>query len=144
VATRWELERLQRESYPEPGVDLPVMFGDLDPNRHVNNVAMGRYFEQGRVTAHAEMRARGAWEAGSTFLIAHVAIDYLAETHFGTPLQLRLRVRAVGRSSITEQQAAWQGDTCVALAEVVVVHRRDGGPAPLPDLLRAGFTALLR
>jgi len=143
VATRWEQERLERDSYPGPGIDLTVMFGDLDTNRHVNNVALGRYFEQCRVAAHTELRARGAWQEGSTFLIARVAIDYLAETHFGTPLHLRLRVHAVGRTSITERQAAWQGEACVALAEVVVVHRREGVPAPLPDLLRAGFTAML-
>jgi len=143
VAERWEPERVLRDSYPGPGFDLPVMFGDLDPNRHVNNVAMGRYFEQARVLTNGRLRDSGGWPERSSFVIARVAVDYLAETHFGTPLHVRVRVHAVGHSSVTQQQAAWQGGVCVALAEAVLVHRSGGGPSPLPEPMRAAFAARL-
>lgn len=135
---RWPAERVEPAAYPAPGLDLPVFYGDLDTNRHVNNVAFGRYFEQGRLEAHHragithELR-----EGGSSLLVARVAIDYLAEVHYGRTINVRTRVAAIGNSSMTEQQAAWQGGTCVGLAEVVVVHRRDGAAAPWPEAIRA-------
>jgi acyl-CoA thioester hydrolase len=68
-----------------------------------------------------------------------VCIDYLAEARFGSPLHVRTRAGDVGRSSLVELQAAWQGDVCVALCEVVLVHVRDGVPTPVTDALRAAL-----
>jgi hypothetical protein len=52
MAARWTPDRTDRECYPGPGLDLPVLFGDLDTNMHVNNVMTGRFFEESRVDSH--------------------------------------------------------------------------------------------
>jgi acyl-CoA thioester hydrolase len=145
-SSRWPADRLERACYLGPGVDLTVFYGDLDTQGHINNVAFGRFFEQARFMAHraAGMPAVSATE-GAYFLVARVSIDYLHEGRFGSDLHVRVRVAKVGTSSLIEEQAAWQGDTCVALAEVVMVFSRDGASTPLSpamlevvDRLRVG------
>lgn len=134
---RWAADRLDPAAYPAPGIDLPIFYGDLDTNRHVNNVALGRYFEQGRLQTHRNLGIdRAVRDSGGGLVVARVAIDYLAEVHFGAPLHIRARVMTVGRSSMHQEQAAWQNGQCVALAEVVAVHRRDGVVAEWPDAVR--------
>jgi acyl-CoA thioester hydrolase len=134
----WQAERLDRTSYPGPGMDLPVFYGDLDTNGHVNNVAFARFFEHSRFTTHRNLDIGGLlFREGRHLLVARVAINYLAEAHFGTDLHVRTRTASFGRTSITEEQAAWQGDTCVALSDVVIVCVGEGIAQPVSDDLRA-------
>jgi acyl-CoA thioester hydrolase len=134
---RWEPERLSIDAYPEPGIDLPIFYGDLDTNGHVNNVALGRYFEMGRFESHRRIGiGRTSRQFGGHMLVAHVAVDYLGEVHFGSPLHVRTRVVKIGRTSIGEEQAAWQNDACVAICESVAAYRKDGAAAELPDIMR--------
>jgi acyl-CoA thioester hydrolase len=140
---RWAAERLDVASYPEPGIDLPVFYGDLDTNGHVNNVAMGRYFEMGRFEAHRKIGiGRISRTYGGHMLVAHVGIDYLAEVNFGSLVHVRTRVARIGRSSISEEQAAWQDGTCVAICESVAAYRKDGAAAELPAEMRELLQAL--
>lgn len=139
---QWDPARLDRTNYLDPGINLPVFYGDLDTNGHINNVAMGRYMEMGRLALHREhgldRMIRGS---GGNQLIARVAIDYLAEAHFGE-LDIRTRIASVGRTSAVEQQAAFQHDTCVALCEAVVVRLHDGKPVPWSEQERAVYESL--
>jgi acyl-CoA thioester hydrolase len=119
------------------------MFGDLDTNMHVNNVMMGRFFEESRVNSHFQADIPHMLHAvGMHNLIARVAIDYVREARYRQPLHVRLRVASIGTTSATYEQAAWQGDDCVALAEVVAVCRSATGAAPWPDEARAALDRL--
>ena len=143
MAQRWAPGRLDRERYPGPGLDLPVLFGDLDTNMHVNNVMMGRFFEESRVDSHFNAGVPHILrEVGMHNLIARVAIDYVREARYRKPLHVRLRVASIGTTSATYEQAAWQGDDCVALAEVVAVCRSATGAAAWPDDARAALEGL--
>ncbi len=134
MTARWG-DRDERSAYPGPGVDLPVFYNDLDPNGHLNNVALGRFFEHARVV---DLHAGGLPSAlPGRLIVARVAVDYLAEGRLGAPLHVRTRLERVGTTSFAFGQAAWQGDACVGLAEVVVVHLHDDRPAPLTDAFRA-------
>jgi acyl-CoA thioester hydrolase len=145
MTARWTPDRTDRECYPGPGLDLPVLFGDLDTNMHVNNVMMGRFFEESRVHSHFEAGVPAALHRAETYnLIARVAIDYVREARYRQPIHLRLRVSRIGTTSATYEQAAWQGEDCVALAEVVVVCRSATGAAPWPDEARAALEDLMR
>lgn len=143
MAERWAPERLEVASYPGPGLDLPVLYADLDTNRHLNNVAMGRFFEHARATTFA---ATGYWHAvhaeGGLSVIVRVAIDYLREGHLGQ-LHVRSRLLKVGTSSATVEQAAWQDGACLALAEVVFAHSRNGVSAPWPEAAVVVLRALV-
>ncbi len=141
VADRWAPDRFDPSAYWARTFTLPVFFADLDVNFHVNNVAYGRFFEHARYTAHNEIGVVDLLRDGGRMLVARIAIDYLAESRLGD-LVVRLRVGRFGRSSLVEEMAAWQGDTCVALAEVTMAHRRDGAAAPWTDELREAFATL--
>jgi acyl-CoA thioester hydrolase len=143
MTARWAPDRTDRGCYPGPGLDLPVLFGDLDTNMHVNNVMMGRFFEESRVDSHFNAGVPHMLrEAGLHNLIARVAIDYVREARYRRPLHVRLRVAQIGTTSATYEQAAWQGDHCVALAEVITVCRSADGAAPWPDDARAALDHL--
>lgn len=129
----WDAHRLDPACYPGPGLDLPVLFADLDLNGHLNNVSAGRFFEHARAMAFAD---QGFWHAahaeGGRSFVVRVALDYLREVHVNQVLHLRNRFVSVGRSSARVEQAAWVDGTCVLLADVVFAHARDGVSAPWP------------
>ena len=141
MSDRFAPERLDPASYVAPGHDLPVIYGDLDTNHHVNNVALQRYFEQVRYSTHLQAGLHTILpEVGGDLYVVHLGIDFLAETKFGSPLHVRTRIARFGRSSFTEEQAAWQSGRCVALAEIVVAYTSgDEQSAPMPDELRAAL-----
>ena len=134
----WEPHRTDPESYPGPGMDLPVLFADLDVNGHLNNVSAGRFFEHARATAFSD---QGFWhlahsDGGRSFVV-RVTLDYLREVRLSQVLHVRSRFVAVGRSSARVEQAAWVDGTCVLLADVVFAHAKDGTGHPWPDAARA-------
>jgi acyl-CoA thioester hydrolase len=130
----WDAERLDRNAYLEPGMNLPVLFSDLDVNGHLNNVSAARHFEHARASAFAEM---GFWRRASTdggrSFVVHVGIDYLEEVRMNEVLHIRNRFVRLGRSSAQVEQAAWVGERCVLLSDVVFVHALQGSSAPWPD-----------
>jgi acyl-CoA thioester hydrolase len=136
--SRWTPDRLDVDCYPGPGIDLPVLYGNLDTNGHMNNVELGRFFEHGRVGLFAHS---GLWSTlhaqGGASLVVRVAIDYLREIHLGQTLHVRSRMARVGSGSATVEQAAWVNGTCVGLAEVVFAHSLGGSSAPWPEDARA-------
>ena len=129
----WDADRLDPACYPGPGMELPVIYADLDVNGHLNNVAMGRFFEHARARAFAE---HGFWKAahtdGGRSFVVRVSIDYLREVHVNQVLHVRSRFVGVGRSSARVEQAAWVDGTPVGLAEVVFAHALDGRSVPWP------------
>ncbi len=130
---RFPPERLDVTCYPTT-VGIPVLYGDLDPNRHINNVSMGRFYEHARVLATSAIpRTR------ITVFVARVAIDYVSEGRFGHPLTIGTRLASVGTSSLTLEQCAWQQGRVVSLCESVLVHVVDGRPTPLPPETVSGL-----
>lgn len=133
----WPADRLDVDAYPGPGFDLPIFYGDLDTNGHLNNVALGRFFEHARFSGNVSAGLRTAGlSTGSHFLVARVAIDYLVEGRYGEILHVRTRTGRIGTSSTVLEQAAWQRGECLGLAEVVMVHLVDGRPAPVTVAVR--------
>jgi acyl-CoA thioester hydrolase len=120
---------------------LPTRYGDMDANGHLNNVAIARLFEELRVQFNWESAALFSG-ARPRFLAAHVAIDYLAEGHYPGDIAGLLAVSHIGTSSFRMAKAAFQNGRAIALCDSVLVHRgADGGPAPLPALLRERLEA---
>lgn len=127
-------------SYPA-SLALETRFGDMDVNGHLNNVAFARLFEETRV----RFNRAGPLVTGrpSSFVVAHVAIDYLAEGNYPAPVTIGYAIARIGSSSFTVAMAAFQEGTCIALCDSVLVHRDPAtGPAPLPDALRTRLEAL--
>lgn len=141
--SRFPQHRTDRRYYPGPGLDLPVLYNDLDPNGHLNNVAFGRFFEHARTLQHQRMGLHDLFDDPEPYrlLVARVSIDYLAEAGMNEAIHVRVRTKKVGGSSLVEQAAAWSGDVCIALSEDVIALRRSGAAAPWPEHLREAMNA---
>ena len=58
---------------------------------------------------------------GTSFVLARLEIDYLAEIHWPGTVEIGTRVLEVGRSSARFAQAIFQDGHCCARGETVVV-----------------------
>jgi acyl-CoA thioester hydrolase len=120
-----------------------LRLADTDMNGHINNGAIGAFCEAGRaeimhaVAGPPEDRAVG-------MAVARVEIDYRSEIHYPGRVRIGTCVARLGRSSITVEQALFQGETCFATSRgvMVMLDRETRRPAEMPAALRAGFAAL--
>ena len=116
--------------------EISTRFADMDPNNHLNNVALAAMFEDGRVRFNHGSGFREGM-VGHRAMVASTEIAYLAEGHFPVPITVHCGVEALGRSSWTVVQILIQQGKLVAFARSTLVCIRDDRPAPLPDAFRA-------
>ena len=114
-----------------------VRFADLDALGHVNNNAIGVYFEQSRVSLVHEcggFRSESPW----TVVLARSIIDYKAELLFPANIRVGARVAKVGNTSVVLGAAIFDGDRCIAVQEAVcvIVGKESHRPTPVPVDLR--------
>jgi acyl-CoA thioester hydrolase len=109
-----------------------ALYSDMDTNRHLNNVAFGRLFEEGRVELHRRVFGLGA-TPGLTMMLATITMEYLAEARYPGSIEVATAVARIGGSSFALGQAAYQDKTCVALADCVMVKAVAGRPVPLAE-----------
>ena len=120
-------------------LEIATRFGDMDPNRHLNNTAVARMYEETRVRFHMHMRSSFRELGHPRFLVARVEIDYLAEGQYPAPVSTGLGVVSVGGKSYRVGLGLFQGGSCIGLSDAVMVFRGEGAPAPIPDTLRAAL-----
>lgn len=99
---------------------VSLRYGDTDALGHVNNAVFSTLLEQGRVSALFNgMDALG--EPGTTFVIASVKLDFLAEMNFPGTARVGTRINSFGRTSVKVGQAIFLNDACCAVSEEVMV-----------------------
>jgi len=128
--------RLKPETYPLSTI-VPTRFRDLDTLGHLNNVAIGSFYEEGR--AHLNRTALPAKlrrAEGVRVLIADVHIAYLAEAHYPGDIDVRAGISRIGTSSYTIALALFQNGDCVGTCETVLVCTDANGARALPDPVR--------
>ncbi len=130
--------RLDLGLYPFQTVVEP-RFGDMDPLRHLNNVALAGIYEEGRVRFGLSVSDSYAHQKGQRLVVAEVAIRYLAEGCYPAPLTVAAGVIRIGASSYQLGQALFQSGQCIGVCDTVLVYTADHRPHPLPD----GFKAAL-
>lgn len=138
-----DARRRDPAAYPAT-LTLETRFADMDVNGHLNNVAFARLFEETRVRFNRGVfgSAGPAAEKRSSVVIAHVAIDYLAEGNYPAPVTIGYGVSRIGSSSFTTAMAAFQEGVCIALCDSVLVHRDpQTGPAPITPAVRTRLEA---
>lgn len=120
-----------------------LRYSDTDRQGHVNNAVFSTALETGRVELlHAP--GSGIIEAGRSFVIARLELDFRGELTWPGEVAIGTRVESAGRSSITLGQALFQQERCVAVARTVIVqvdndtHRS----TPLSDVAIARLTDL--
>jgi acyl-CoA thioester hydrolase len=142
MGVRHDPARLRHAAYPW-SLAMETRYADMDPNRHLNNVAISRFFEETRVRFNWHLLTVGPAISRPRYLVAHVSVDYLDEGHYPAPVQMGYGVLNIGSSSFRAAMAMFQHDKCIALCESVLVHRGESGPAPLPAPLRDRLNAYI-
>jgi acyl-CoA thioester hydrolase len=115
--------------------ELQTRYSDVDPQQHINNVAMASAFEDARVQ-YDHMKEIRAHYQGLRVMIVAAYIDYLAEAHYPGPLFIHMGILDIGRTSWTVGQLAMQEGRPRAYCRATVVATDGTRPAPLPDFLR--------
>ena len=139
---RIDRERLNGATFPVSFM-LQTRFDDLDMQGHVNNAAAVVMLQEAR--AHFNRTAAGIFEhlGGRRALVAGLTVEYAGEMQHPAPIEIRTGVLAVGRSSITLGQIAFQDGAPRLYAQIVLVIADDGGPTTIPDTLRAAYERLM-
>src|ERR1700722_8839737 len=91
-----------------------LRYADTDRQGHVNNAKLATFLETGRVAFLYDPAAPWA-PPGCEFVIARLAIDFLAELRWPGEVDIGSVILALGRSSVTIGQGLFVGDRCVAV-----------------------------
>jgi acyl-CoA thioester hydrolase len=98
-----------------------IRFADTDRQGHVNNAVFATFSETGRV-AFLYRPGKPLAPQGSSFVIARIEIDFLAELHWPGAVDIGTGVSRIGRSSFGLTQAVFdRGRPVAAIACVIVL-----------------------
>ena len=115
---------------------ITTRFADVDPNQHLNNVALAAMMEDARVRFNLNMGS--AVKIGERrAMVASVAMEYLAQGHFPDPVTVHCAVERIGNSSWTVVQLLAQSGRSVAFARSALVAIDDDRPTPIAEDYRA-------
>lgn len=127
---------LEIDRYPVR-IELPTRFQDLDPNKHINNVALAAFFEEARVRFdHGLGLHEIALQTGMRAMIASLQIEYLGEAFYPMPIEVYIGTAAIGRSSWSVAAIGTQGANLVNYMRATIVNLDSQGPAPIPTVFR--------
>ena len=129
--------QLIAENYPISQV-CQTRFQDVDPNRHLNNVAFASLFEHARVRLNRELRPWEERPKNERSMVAAVTINYLREGSYPDDVTVGSGVSTIGTSSYVISQAMFQHGKCISTCDSVIVCRTDGEGKPLrPEVVEA-------
>ena len=136
--------RLVPENYPLH-FQTQALYSDVDTNRHVNNVAVARWFEESR--AQLNHRVAGAGRLldpppGVQLLLVSNHIEYLQQVPYPSRVIAAAAVGRIGGASYGILHGLFHDGRCAALGESVVVQARDGRPLRLTSEERAALEPL--
>ena len=121
AAPRYDPRLLEAQRYPLRR-ELETMFSDMDIQRHVNNVAILRYFEEGRSSLHRAMLEHCAGGLNS-LLLARFEVFYLREVSYPGTVEVTMGTGRIGTSSYETVGALYQDGHCAALSWATDIRR---------------------
>jgi acyl-CoA thioester hydrolase len=125
--------RLLPETYPVR-LEVQTRFGDLDLLGHINNVAVGDFYQEGRARLNRHVFPKEMRDfQGIRLVMADFHVTYLDEGFYPEPLLVMSGVSRTGRTSYTIAQALFQNSKCIGKSESVLVNAGEAGPASLSD-----------
>jgi acyl-CoA thioester hydrolase len=138
-----QADRLDAANYPVR-FTYRTIYSDMDANRHLNNGAFGRLFEEGRADLHYRVAgmSAGAADNGLILLLATITMEFLREGRYPGSVEVASAVLDVGGSSYVLAQATFQDQDCIALADCVMVKSDRTGPLQLTAAEREQLAGL--
>lgn len=129
--------RLVRENYPFR-VDVRTRFGDLDTNRHVNNVALAGWYLDGLAELHQDVLGYPTGGPLDGLSPSSLTVQYRDEVHYPNIYQLRVGVLDLDEDTVRYACGLFDGPRCVGLAEAEGSHHapgQNGDPVRLAEAL---------
>jgi acyl-CoA thioester hydrolase len=131
--------RLQLSTYPHC-VEITLRFADIDPQMHVNNVRVGEYYQEARVSFFRRLHEMGYERPpGSRTLVAHQSIDYLQEITYPGSIVIGIGVSRIGQTSWHLSMGMFGRERCLGLSTAVLVYGTEAGATAIPTGYRAGL-----
>ena len=125
-------------------ITLRVDWSEIDTMGHVNNLAILKYVQSGRVSYCEQLGFTPRLDAEGP-IVAATSCQFKKPVIYPDTVTVNTCVISVGRTSITMRHELrdGQGDL-VALAEDVIVHYdyKNGVKKEIPDDMRAAISAL--
>ena len=122
-----------------------VGFSDTDAQGIVYYGRYLPYFDDARVEYHRHLDLLAAGLGASEFVMRASHVVYEAPARFDDLLEVFVRTKRVGRSSMTNEYAAYRVDDdvlmCTAEQTLVLVESADRRPAPIPDGYKQALAA---
>lgn len=121
-----------------------LRYSDTDRQGHVNNAVFATMLETGRVE-FLYTNEGALHDAGCSFVIASLQIEFVDEMHWPGTVDIGTRVVKIGRSSVTLEQAIFQGERCMATSRSVIVQIDTNArqAAPLSEAAIGRLSALV-
>lgn len=132
--TKHDASRFVRERYPFR-LDVRTRFGDLDTNRHVNNVALAGWYLDGLAELHLDVLGYPTGGPLDGLAPSSLSVEYLAEVHYPGIYQLRVGVLDLDDTTVRYACGLFDGPRCLGLAQAVGTHRVPGADGDLGALL---------
>lgn len=118
--------------------EITTRFADIDPNLHINNVAMVAAFEDARARFDFSLGLRKMLGTRRVMIAANY-IEYVGQAFYPDPLVMFVGAVDFGRSSWTLACLATQDGRACAFARSVLVCTEGDRPTPIPDEFRAAL-----
>ncbi|MEJ2871289.1 hypothetical protein WCD74_26265 [Actinomycetospora sp. OC33-EN08] len=109
-------ERRERSAYPF-ATSLRARVGDIDTNRHVNNVALVGWYADGVAALHDELLTPGWGGPPPEIAPSSYRVQYVAEVGYPAEYEIGVAVLAVARNTVTYGLGVFLGERCVGLAD---------------------------
>jgi acyl-CoA thioester hydrolase len=124
-------DRLSLETYPQ-AVEIAARFSDVDMFRHLNNVAIGQFYEEVRFAIVARLREVPPPDRGGRITVVNVDTAYLREARYPGLVTVATGLAQRARRSFVLGQALFQNGVCFSAADTTLVYVENGAPAALP------------
>lgn len=137
--------RLVLQRYPHR-ISVEPRYADMDTYAHLNNVTIGTYYENARAHLLAELFQNPehfSAHSPTKTLLAEITLRYLAEGSFPDTITIGSGIGHLGNSAFTIEQALFQRNQCIGIAEATMVYQLEGTSTRISGDLRERFTAKL-
>jgi len=118
-------------------------FYETDAFGHINNTVISGWFESAREPIFRIFSPNLDIDQMS-LILARVEIDFVAQTHYGQPVNIRTGIERIGRASFVVAQEVWQHGICTARGKAVQVYFdfKTQQSDALPEHIRQQLAAL--
>ncbi|MDF1630514.1 MAG: thioesterase family protein [Alcanivoracaceae bacterium] len=115
-------------------------FSDTDALGHINNTVIPVWFLEAREPV-LRLFSPSLDVAKAALAVVRIEVDYVAETRFGSDVEVITKVAKLGNSSLQLAQEVWQEGTLTArgLATLVNFDPRERRATAIPDHVRAAL-----